>query len=431
MSHPTRRTLLGSGLVAGAALLAGCDPDDSSDERPGSTGTPNTPGTTSTPATFDPQDWASVQAQFNLDPALGQFAAFVFSPHTKVLDEAIGGYRDELATDTEVALLKGIEREAAVRAAAAAFHGGVASQYALTDSTTMGLGLMYGGLDLGPGDEVLTTTHDFYSTEESLRLLRERTGATIVRTSLYDDPARATVDEMTTRLAAAITPRTKVVALTWVHSSTGVRVPVRELSAAGLSPVPREQYLVCVDGVHGLSAVDADLSELGCDFLAAGTHKWLHGPRGTGILWGRDWRPLSEVIPTFSDPSVPAGRLTPGGYHCFEHQWAAADAFGFMNRIGRDRVVGRVVEQTTRLKEGLAELPGLTLVTPASPEVSAGIVCLDVPGQRPPDVVAKLREKGVVGSSTPYATSYVRLGPSLATNPDQVDEAIEAVSSLG
>jgi selenocysteine lyase/cysteine desulfurase len=295
----------------------------------------------------------------------------------------------------------------------------------------MGLGLMYGGLDLGPGDEVLTTTHDFYSTEESLRLLRQRTGATVVRTSLYDDPARATVDEMTTRLATAITPRTKVVALTWVHSSTGVRVPVRELAAADLSPVPRDQYVVCVDGVHGFSAVDADLSELGCDFLAAGTHKWLHGPRGTGILWGRDWRPLSEVIPTFSDPSVPAGRLTPGGYHCFEHQWAAADAFGFMDRIGRDRVVGRVVEQATRLKEGLAGLPGLTLVTPASPEVSAGIVCLDVPGQRPPDVVAKLREKGVVGSSTPYATSYVRLGPSLATNPDQVDEAIEAVSSLG
>ena len=348
----------------------------------------------------------------------------MLSPHTRVLDAAIAGYRDELGTDTEAALITGIDREQAVRTAAAAYHGGVAGQYALTDSTTMGLGLMYGGLDLGPGDEVLTTTHDFYSTEDSLRLLRQRTGATIKQVDLYDDPAQATVDRMVGAVAAAITPKTKVVALTWVHSSTGVRVPVKEVCAAlaRLSKVPRSQYVVCVDGVHGFSAVDADLPDLGCDFLSAGTHKWLFGPRGTGILWGRDWGPLTELIPTFSDPSVPAGRLTPGGYHSFEHRWAAADAFGFMAKIGRDRVVARTVEQATRLKEGLADISGLTLKTPMSADVSAGIVCFDVAGQRPPDFVLKLRDAGVVGSSTPYATSYVRLGPSIATNPDQVDQ---------
>ena len=112
---------------------------------------------------------------------------------------------------------------------------------------------------------------------------------------------------MVGRLVAGITPRTKVVALTWVHSSTGVRVPVQEICAAldGLSRVPRSQYVVCVDGVHGFSAVDVDLPDLGCDFLSAGTHKWLFGPRGTGILWGRDFEPLTEVIPTFSGPGAP------------------------------------------------------------------------------------------------------------------------------
>ena len=209
-----------------------------------------------------------------------------------------------------------------------------------------------------------------------------------------------------------------------------MRVPVAEICAAldGLSTVPRSQYLVCVDGVHGFSAVDVDLPDLGCDFLAAGTHKWLFGPRGTGILWGRSFGPLTEVIPTFSDPASPADRLTPGGYHSFEHRWAAADAFGFMSAVGRDRLVARTAEQATRLKEGLAGIAGLTLKTPLSPDLSAGIVCFDVAGQRPPDFVFKLREQGVVGSSTPYATSYVRLGPSIATNPDQVDQAIEAVS---
>ena len=427
----SRRAVLGAGLAGGAAaLLAGCDSDDppaATTTEPGSAS-----ASTSAAADLDPQDWDSVQAQFLLDPALAQFAAFVLSPHTKVLEAAISGYRDELGVDTEGALLAGFDRETAVRDAAAAYHGGVAEQYALTDSTTMGLGLMYGGLELAAGDEVLTTTHDFYSTEDSLRLLRRRTGASIKGVTLYDDPAQATVDQMVERVAGGITPRTKVVALTWVHSSTGVRVPVAEICAAleGLSKVPRSQYVVCVDGVHGFSAVDVDLPDLGCDFLCAGTHKWLFGPRGTGILWGRDFGPLTEVIPTFSDPASPAGRLTPGGYHSFEHRWAAADAFGFMSAIGRDRLVARTAEQATQLKEGLADIAGLTLKTPMSPELSAGIVCFDVAGQRPPDFVSRLRDQEVVGSSTPYATSYVRLGPSIATNPDHVDQAIEAVSSL-
>jgi selenocysteine lyase/cysteine desulfurase len=419
--------VLGAGLAGGAAtLLAGCDSDDPSATTPTGAAAP------STAADFDPQDWDSVRAQFLLDPDLAQFAAFVLSPHTRLLDAAIAGYRDELGIDTEGALLTGIEREAGVRTAAAAYHGGAAEQYALTDSTTMGLGLMYAGLDLGPGDEVLTTTHDFYSTEDSLRLLRKRTGAGIQWVTLYDDPAQATVDQMVERVVAGVTSRTKVVALTWVHSSTGVRVPVAEICAAldGPGRVPRSQYVVCVDGVHGFSAVDVDLPDLGCDFLAAGTHTWLFGPRGTGVLWGRDFGPLTEVIPTFSDPASPAGRLTPGGYHSFEHRWAAADAFGFMSQIGRDRLVARTAEQATRLKEGLAGITGLTLKTPMSPDLSAGIVCFDVPDQRPPDFVLTLREQGVVGSSTPYATSYVRLGPSIATGPDQVDQAIEAVGSL-
>lgn len=428
----TRRTLLGAGLAGSAvAALTACTQDETPPATPSTPSAAETTGSTAPPA-FDAQDWASVRSQFLLDASMAQFAAFVLSPHTHVLNEAIDGYRDELGTDTEAALITDLEREAATRDAAATYHGGQAEQYALTDSTTMGLGLMYGGLSLGPGDEVLTTTHDFYSTEESLRLLRKRTGATINQVTLYDDPATATVDEMVGRLAAGITDRTKVVALTWVHSSTGVRVPVQEICTAldSLSRVPRSQYVVCVDGVHGFSAVDVDLPDLGCDFLSAGTHKWLFGPRGTGVLWGRDWRPLTEIIPTFSDRSSPAGRLTPGGYHSFEHRWALADQFGFMSEIGRDRLVAYTVEQASRLKDGLAGLPGVTLKTPVDPDASAGIVCFAVEGYAPPDAVYRLRDSGVVGSSTPYATSYVRLGPSIATTPEQVDQAIEAVSLL-
>ena len=407
----TRRALLGSGVAVGAAaLLAGCD----------ETGTPSAPA----PAAFDPLDWDSVRAQFLLDPELAQFAAFVLSPHTAPLQAAIDGYRDELATDTEAALLTGIEREAAVRTAAAAYAGGTPDQYALTDSTTMGLATIYGGLSLEPGDEVLTTTHDFYSTEASLGLLATRTGASVRRVTLYDDPASASVDELVGRLVEGIGPRTRVVAVTWVHSSTGVRLPIQEIGAA-----LGDGVLFCVDGVHGFGAVDVDLPDLRCDFLASGTHKWLFGPRGTGILWGRDWSPLTELIPSFSGPASGAGRLTHGGYQAFEHQWAAADAFALMQQIGRDRVVARTTEQATQLKEGLSSA-GVRVITPASPELSAGIVCVDLPDQPPANAVLSLRQAGFVASATPYAVSYLRLGPSIATTPEQVDAAVAAVADL-
>jgi selenocysteine lyase/cysteine desulfurase len=445
---PTRRTFLGAGLASVAAVgLTACESEaPSADPTPTPTGSAVSTSTTgmgsptaaATPTgptipDFDPSDWASVRAQFPLDPAMAQFAAFVLSPHTAQVDAAIDYHRQRLAFDTEGTLLRGIELEDAVRQAAADYAGGAPGDYALTDSTTMGIALMYGGLSLQPGDEVLTTSHDFYSTEDSLRLLEQRTGATVRRVTLYDNPWQATVDQMTSRLLAGISARTKVLAMTWVHSSTGVRTPVQEIAQAlrALEQATGQRVLLCVDGVHGFGAVDVDLPDLGCDFLSAGTHKWLFGPRGTGIVWGRNFGPLTELIPSFSGPGNGA-RLSPGGYHSFEHRWALDQAFAFHQRIGRAAVVQRTVDQATLLKEGLAAIGAdkVRVVTPLDPEVSAGIVCLDVANLPPGNGLLALRDQAIVASVTPYATSYLRLGPSLVTSPEEVDAAVEAIATL-
>jgi selenocysteine lyase/cysteine desulfurase len=242
-----------------------------------------------------------------------------------------------------------------------------------------------------------------------------------------------------------VTPATRVVAITWVHSGTGVRLPVRAiadaLAAANAGRGPDERALLCVDGVHGLGAVDAGVSDLGCDFLVAGTHKWLFGPRGTGIVWGRSdaWGQVDPAIPAFEPnsfgewrnglPPAPTDgvRFTPGGYHSFEHRWALAEAFRFQLDIGRDRVAARTTEQATALKAGLAELPGVRVVTPAAEDLSAGIVCFDVEGAQPAAVVGRLAEGGYDTSVTPYADEHVRAGPSIVTTPEEVDGLLAAL----
>lgn len=156
------------------------------------------------------------------------------------------------------------------------------------------------------------------------------------------------------------------------------------------------------------------------------------GPRGTGVLWGRAWDRVDTTIPTFSAPHfAPGPHATPGGFHSFEHRWSVPEALEFQSAIGRDRIEERTMSQATQLKQSLAGIPGVTLVTPMSPDLSAGIVCLTIDGVEPWDAVPRLRaDHDVVASVTPYNDPYLRLGPSIVTSPAEVDRAIEAVAAL-
>jgi selenocysteine lyase/cysteine desulfurase len=432
MSDVSRRAFIAGAGVVAAGGLAAC-------RRSGSADDASAGGAGAEP--LDPSSWESVRDQFALTPDVLHFAAFVLAAHPRPVADAIARHRDGLDADTHGYLAEHqAELESSVLGAAAAYLGAAPEEVGLTDSTTMGLGLLYGGLALDPGHTVLTTEHDFYSTHESLRLRAERTGASVERVRLYDDPASATVDEIVGRLAGGVSGSTRAVAVTWVHSGTGVKLPIADIAAA-----LDDGVLLCVDGVHGLGVEDAGVRDLGADFLVAGTHKWLFGPRGTGIVWGRSeaWEAVQPTIPTFAagaferalfgeavTPVTPGHGFTPGGYHSFEHRWALAEAFDFHAAIGRDRIADRTHEQATRLKEGLAEIGGVRVVTPMAPELSAGIVCVELAGRNPFEAMEALGGQRISASVTPYREPYLRFGPSIVTTPDEVDEVIEAVAGL-
>jgi selenocysteine lyase/cysteine desulfurase len=204
--------------------------------------------------------------------------------------------------------------------------------------------------------------------------------------------------EILGNLTAAIRDATRIVAVTWVHSGTGLKLPLAEISqAVGEINVRRDEassVLLCVDGVHEFGVEDVTRSDLGCDFFIAGCHKWLFGPRGTGIIWGKrqPWNAVRPTIPSFTDEvvwrawlkgnkpegPVTASRMQPGGFKPFEHQWAVTQAFEFHERIGKAKIAGRTHELARRLKDGLAEMRHVRLCTPRAENLSAGIVCFDV-----------------------------------------------------
>ncbi len=122
--------------------------------------------------------------------------------------------------------------------------------------------------------------------------------------------------------------------------------------------------------------------------------------------------------------------MTPGGFHSFEHRWALDEAFTFHQAIGKSKVTQRIYELNQQLKQGLAAMPHVTLHTPMSQDLSAGIVCFEVAGMAPRQVVEKLRQRDIVGSVTPYATKYVRLAPSLINSPKEIETTLEEIRTL-
>ena len=237
-------------------------------------------------------------------------------------------------------------------------------------------------------------------------------------------------------MLAAVRPNTRVLTLTWVHSSTGVKMPVRRV-ADGLATInagrdERDHVLLCVDGVHGFGVENVAASDLGCDFFVAGCHKWLFGPRGTGLVWGRPeaWPAAGPTIPSFSGGDTPGAANTPGGFHSFEHRWALAQAFQFHRRVGRARIAARTHALNRRFKRGLAQMAQVRLYTPQSDRLSAGIVCFDVRGLTPEDVVGRLRARGIIATATPYSPSYARVSPSILNTPGEIDRALAAIRGM-
>jgi L-cysteine/cystine lyase len=166
-----------------------------------------------------------------------------------------------------------------LRERVAALMGAQTGELALTGSTTDGVNAVLAALELGPGDEVVTSDEEHPGVLAPIAALRQRRGVK-VRVAPFAE------------LPAAIGSSTRLVACSHVSWMTGAVVDAAALAA---SPA-----LVLLDGAQGLGAVPTDVAALGCDFYAASGQKWLCGPNGLGYLYAR-----AELAPELP-PSWPS-----------------------------------------------------------------------------------------------------------------------------
>lgn len=382
-------------------------------------------------------NWREVRAHFNLDPKYIHMAGLLLASHPAPVQSAIDKHRDGLDQNpTHYLYDHRQDLVADVRGNAADYLGVQSNDLALTDSTTMGTALVINGLSIRPDQEMLTTTYDYYSTHTSLKYKASRTGATVKEIPLYRDIQTVSEDEMVETLVKGIGPKTRLVTATWVHSSTGLKVPIAKISEqlqqVNQNRSEEDRVLFFVDGVHGLGVEDDTLTALGCDFFVAGTHKWMFAPRGSGFIWGKPetQNAVTPTIPTFTGGAGWGSWMTPGGFKSFEHQWAMAQAFGFHQQIGKKRVTQRLHSLSRQLKLGLSKMKHIKLYTPIDDNLSAAIICFDVEGLSPKAVVAKLRTHNIIASTTPYDVSYARLTPGVYNTPDEIDRVLQHIRDL-
>ena len=303
-----------------------------------------------------------------------------------------------------------------------------AEEVALTQNATMGMNFIAGGLDLAAGDEVVSTDQEHVGGICPWRLQAKRRGVVVKELAL--GPALAEGPEAVLKLfAQALTPRTRVLMVSHITSSLGIRLPVRELCA-----LARERgALSVIDGAQAVGQIRVDVKELGCDAYVASPHKWLLAPKGTGFLYVRRdaqdkvWTTLASAA--FEDREKGSFRFMQYGTGSVPLVEGLLAALRFVDTLGLERIERWDAALTKRLREGLARIPSVKLASPADPRLGAAITTFRVQG-----VGAKALQDALwarrVRVRSQGDEKGVRLSAHLYLGPADIDTVLEVVRSL-
>ena len=376
--------------------------------------------------------WTQLRQLFDQDPQAIHFANFLITSHPKPVREAIERHRATLdrnpglAMDWDLGSNEQLQQN--VRVWAGKYLQAKPGQIALTGSTTEGLAMIYGSVQVRADQEILTTEHEHYSTRNILDFRSRRDGTRVRKLRLFDNPQSISLDQVLDTINRNIRPETRVLGMTWVHSGSGVKLPISDISRLvdehNRQRDDKDRLIYVVDGVHGFGVDDLSFPQMNCDFFIAGTHKWMFGPRGTGIVCSRseELKYVSPSVPTFSEATSFATIMTPGGYHAFEHRWAVDEAFKLHLQLGKADVQARIHQLNSYLKHRLQEQSNIELVTPLDPKFSAGFTFFRVKGQDGDEVAAYLMQNRVICDAVSRDVGpVIRTAPGLLNNEAEVD----------
>jgi len=376
--------------------------------------------------------WREVQVDFKLDRTIINLNNGFTCPTPRVALEAEFRYMDMINMSPIFYQGPIADRIQTIRLRMAAEFGCDPEEMALTRGASESLQIVQNGIDLKPGDEVITTEQDYPRMLTTWDQRMRRDNIKVVRLQF---PVPTTGDDLYRRFEAAITPRTKVMHFCHVTNLTAQMFPVARLSRLARS----KGIVTIVDGAHALGHFPFKLRELECDAYGVSLHKWLLAPIGNGCLYVR-----KEMIPRFW-PLQAAPELQDDDIRKFEaigtHPWAIRAALGealaYHQAIGTERKAARLRYLTLRWANALKVHPRIKILTDLSEPAQAwAVAAVNIEGIDVRDLSKFLMDKyriivvALVGGAPPnqvFDYQALRVSPNIYTTLEEIDTFVEGM----
>lgn len=310
----------------------------------------------------------------------------------------------------------------AVRANAAGFIGCATNELLLTRSTTEGMNWVAQGLFLKAGDRVAITDQEHPGGRSGWDYIARKQGVVLDIVAIppgENDPA-AIVD----RFANAITPRTRVLVFSHLLTSTGLRMPVAELSALARA----RGAMAVVDGAQAVGGVAVDVKALGCHVYVTCGHKWLLGPKGTGLLY------LSEELGRAVDPiALEGGRAaysTSSGVTSIPSVLGLSASIDYLRAIGIAAVERHNLALRDRLYQMLQSVPQIRVVSAPPGPLASPLLSFVLPDRvKSAEVMQRLMARhGVVVKTVPAQWfNGTRISTHLFNTAGDIDSLVGAL----
>jgi cysteine desulfurase / selenocysteine lyase len=295
-----------------------------------------------------------------------------------------------------------------------------------------------GPLAVGEGDEVVITEMEHHSNIVPWQLLTERKGATLRWFGLTDDGRLdlSNIDEL-------INERTKVVSLTWISNMLGTVNPVAEIARRA----HEVGAIVVIDAAQAAPQIPVDVVASGADIVGFTGHKVV-GPTGIGALWGR--REVLDQLPPFlgGGEMIETVAMERSTYAGIPHKFEAGTppiveavglgaAVDYLSHVGMENVHAHEQAVTAYALEGLATVPGLTVLGPLDVTQRGGAISFEIEGVHPHDVAQVLDSRGIAVRAGHHCAkpaharfgvqSSTRMSSYLYTAPAEIDALVDGL----
>jgi len=380
-------------------------------------------------AARDESFWFDIQQAFSVTRGLVNLNNGGVSPSPRIVTEALVRYLWQQEDATAYTMWEILEPQSeTIRTGLADLFGCDREEVAITRNASDSLEAVLFGLDLKRGDEVLTTTQDYPRMLTTLRQ-RERREGIVLKTVKIPVPPKEP-SEITAAFEAGFTPRTRVVLVSHMINLTGQITPVRDICDLAR----RRGAESVVDGAHSFAQFRFKRDDLACDYFGTSLHKWLHAPKGTGMLYVRreKIKQVWALMAAEKAQDADIRKFEETGTRSAAQRLAIGEALLFHQGVGPERKEARLRLLARHWMNQLKGEPNVRFNTSFDDRQSCALANVQVEGTEPYALCQYLMSRHKIFATPIVHDEFkgVRVTPSVYTTLKELDRFCEVMTAV-